>query len=213
MASHTGSMAGNDSLYKALFEQTGVIRVEEYEDLRDCATPFIRYPLPRGNRLGVITFSGAVGIQSIDAAESAGLALSNLTAESRKKLDLIHKTLGGHPIDIGPVSATAGVKIFEIYKECFDILQNDESVDCIYINTYVSHGLKPEYYSELLQYIGNCRQKPLAAWSYGPSRPLVLEFGELAESIGIPFFLTTAKAIRSLGYMARYAGWIGRNGI
>ncbi|MCK9275512.1 MAG: CoA-binding protein [Syntrophales bacterium] len=208
MASHTGSMAGNDSLYMSLFRQTGVIRVEEYEDLRDCATPFLRYPLPKGNRLGIITFSGAVGIQSIDAAEKAGLALSVLTAESRKELSSIHNTLEGHPIDIGPVSATAGTEIFTIYKHCFDVLKKDETVDCIYLNTYVSHGLKPDYYNELFQYIGSCREKPVALWSYGPSGQLVSECGKLSESFGIPFFYTTAKAIRSLGYMARYAGWI-----
>ncbi len=207
MASHTGSLAGDDNLYRGLFAQAGIIRVEEYEDLRDCATPFVRYPLPKGNRLGVITFSGAVGIQSIDVAEAMGLTLSPLTHKSRKALDLLHDTLGGHPVDIGPVSATAGVEIFTIYKRCFDILTHDDTVDCIYLNTYVSHGLKPEFYNELLDYIGNYREKPVVAWSYGPSRKLVTEFGELAESYGIPFFFTTAKAIRSLGYMARYAGW------
>ncbi len=68
MASHTGSLAGNENLYRGLFNQSGIIRVEEYEDLRDCATPFLRYPLPRGNRLGIITFSGSIGIQCIDTA-------------------------------------------------------------------------------------------------------------------------------------------------
>ena len=211
MASHTGSMAGNDSLYTALFEQSGIIRVEEYEDLRDCATPFIRYPLPRGNRLGVITFSGAVGIQTIDAAETFGLTSSNLTSKSRNKLDLLHESLGRHPIDLGPVSATAGFEVFNIYERCFDILKKDDTVDCIYLNAYVSYALKPEFYNDLLSHIGNYREKPVVAWAYGPSKQLVMEFSELAESHGIPAFFTTAKSIRSLGYMVHYAGWRKNN--
>lgn len=207
MASHTGSMAGNADLYQAVLRQGGALRVEEYEDLRDCATPFLRFPLPKGNRLGVITFSGAIGIQCIDAAEANGLSLGKLSPESRQKLTAISDTMGSHPIDVGPASATAGAEIFNMYEKCFNILRADENIDCIYLNAYVSHGLKPAYYEELLRYIGSCREKPIVCWCYGPSRQLVLEFGVLAECLGIPFYLNSRKAVRSLSYMAKYARW------
>ena len=207
MASHTGSMAGDANLYQALFRQAGIIRVEEYEDLRDCATPFLRFPLPRGNRIGIITYSGAIGIQCIEAAESAGLALGNLSPEGRQKLAAVSDTLGTHPVDVGPATVTAGAELFNMYRKCFDILREDENIDCIYLNTYVSHGLKPEYYTDLLCHIGSCREKPIVSWCYGPGRQLVHEFGSLAERSGIPFYLTSKKAIRSLSYMAQYARW------
>lgn len=207
MASHTGSMFGNADLYQAVLRQGGALRVEEYEDLRDCATPFLRFPLPKGNRLGVITFSGAIGIQCIDAAEANGLSLGKLSPESRQKLTAISDTMGSHPIDVGPASATAGAEIFNMYEKCFNILRADENIDCIYLNAYVSHGLKPAYYEELLRYIGSCREKPIVCWCYGPSTQLVLEFGVLAECLGIPFYLNSRKAVRSLSYMAKYARW------
>ncbi len=205
MSSHTGSMAGNAALYEAVLKQGGALRVLEYEDLRDCATPFLRYPLPRGNRLGVITFSGAIGIQCIDAASANGLALGELSPASRRELAALADTLGNHPIDVGPASAVVGAGVFDLYKKCFDILRKDENIDCIYLNGYISHALRPAYYEELLRYIGSFREKPIVSWCYGPSKQLVLEFGELAERLGIPFYLTTAKAIRSLSYMAGYA--------
>jgi len=207
MASHTGSMAGNASLYSAILKQGGALRVEEYEDLRDCATPFLRFPLPKGNRLGIITFSGGIGIQCIDTAEANGLILGELSQESRRKLASLSDTLGSHPIDVGPASATAGAQIFSLYKKCFDILRKEENIDCIYFNGYVSHGLKPAYYEELFRYIGSCREKPMVSWCYGPSRQLVWEFGDLAERCGIPFYATSSKAVRSLAYMAKYARW------
>lgn len=207
MASHTGSMAGNTELYQAALRQGGALRVEEYEDLRDCATPFLRYPLPQGNRLGIITFSGAIGIQAIDAAEACGLSLGKLSSESRRELSAVSGTLGGHPIDVGPASATAGAGIFDLYQKCFDILAADENIDCIYLNTYVFNGLKPAYYEDLLGRIGSCRGKPVVGWCYGPSQQLVCEFGKLAERHGIPFYLNSRKAVRSLSYMARYAHW------
>lgn len=205
MASHTGSLAGNANLYDALLKQGGALRVDEYEDLRDCATPFLRYPLPEGNRLGIITFSGAIGIQAIDAAEACGLSLGKLSPESRRKLASLSGTLGSHPIDIGPASATAGVGIFDLYQKCFDILAADENIDCIYLNTYVSNGLNPAFYEELLGRIGAFRRKPVVSWCYGPSLQLVCDFGKLAERHGIPFFLNSRKAVRSLSYMARHA--------
>ncbi len=207
MASHTGSMAGNASLYAGLFRQGGILRVDEYEDLRDCATPFLRFPLPRGNRLGVITYSGAIGIQCIDAAEAGGLAPGKLSPASRRRLADIHETMGSHPIDLGPASATAGAETINMYRKCFDVLREDGQIDCIYLNSYVSHGYRPENYVGLLRYIGSCREKPIVCWCYGPSRQLVLEFGNLAERAGVPFYLSSKKAVRSLGYMARYAAY------
>jgi len=207
MASHTGSLAGNENLYRGLFSQSGIIRVEEYEDLRDCATPFLRYPLPRGNRLGIITFSGSIGIQCIDTAEVSGLTIGALSEANRESLAGLDPTLGGHPIDVGPASATAGENLLSLYQRSFDILAADENIDCIYLNTYLSHVVRPEYYDGLLQHIGDFREKPIVAWAYGTSRRLVEDFGTLAESRGIPFFFTTRKAIRSLGYMVRYASW------
>lgn len=207
MASHTGSLAGNENLYRGLFSQSGIIRVEEYEDLRDCAAPFLRYPLPRGNRLGVITFSGAIGIQCIDTAEVSGLTLGALSEASTRSLMRIDPSLGGHPVDVGPASATAGEGLLAMYRQAFDLLAADENIDCLYVNTYLSHIVRPEYYEELLRHIGAFRDKPVVAWAYGTSRRLVEEFGVLAESYGIPFFFTTRKAIRSLGYMARYSLW------
>ncbi len=93
-----------------------------------------------------------------------------------------------HPIDVGPASATVGAGIFDMYKKGFDILRKDEHIDGIYLNGYISHGLKPAYYEELLCHIGSCREKPIVSWCYGPSRQLVLEFAELAERFGIPFY-------------------------
>jgi acyl-CoA synthetase (NDP forming) len=207
MASHTGSLAGKANLYEAVLKQGGALQVEEYEDLRDCATPFLRYPLPRGNRLGIITFSGAIGIQCIDAAEAGGLVLGELSPESRRRLAAANDTLGGHPIDVGPASATAGAGIFTLYKQCFDVLREDENIDCIYLNGYISHGLQPAFYEDTLRYIGSCREKPIVSWCYGPSQKLVLEFGALAEGFGIPFYLSSRKAVRSLSCMAGYARW------
>ncbi|MCX7981869.1 MAG: CoA-binding protein [Syntrophales bacterium] len=205
MASHTGSLAGNNELYRALMIQAGIIPVEEYEDLRDGALPFLFCHLPKGNRLGIITFSGAVGIQSIDLAADLGLQVANLNGDSRERLKTMHDTLGGHPVDVGPASAVVGAEIFHLIRECYNILQGDEGVDMIYLNTYVSPMAHPLFYEEILTYIAANKEKPIVLWSYGPIPELVREFGQLAGKHGLPFFSTTRQAIRSLSYIVRYA--------
>lgn len=205
MTSHTGSLAGNYDLYRALMSQAAVIPVEEYEDLRDCALPFLCYNLPRGDRLGIFTFSGAVGIQTIDLAEELGLNVARLSPESVEQLQSLHPTLGGHPVDVGPASAVVGAGIFALLRGCFDLLRRDEGVDLIYLNTYVSPVVHPAFYEEILQYISSFRDKPVVLWSYGPSSELVREFMQLAGKYRLPFFSTTRKAIRSLSYLVRYA--------
>src|SRR5512143_1967092 len=71
-ASHTGSLSGEDRLYRAAFSQTGAIRAESLSQLVDLARVFTTQPLARGNRLGIITTSGSLGALSADVAASSG---------------------------------------------------------------------------------------------------------------------------------------------
>ncbi|TFG38553.1 MAG: hypothetical protein E4H39_00025, partial [Syntrophobacterales bacterium] len=173
MASHTGSMAGDDRLYEGLFKQSGIIRVEEYMDLLDLAKVFIYQPLPKGNRIGVITFSGAIGIHCVDAANAVGLELGKLSEVSTQKLLDVNPLLNGHPIDLGPVSAAAGTELFTFYKESFDVFTEDENIDCIYLNAYVSKLLQPESYRGLFKRMSENRAKPTVLWAYGASVPFI----------------------------------------
>lgn len=211
MASHTGSIAGQDSLYNALFHQAGIIRVDEYEDLLLTSKAFLSQPLPKGNRLGVISLTGAMGIQCIDAAGENGLVLGELSMNSTRNLLAVSPTLAGHPIDLGPASAANGIDFFTYYRQCFDILMADDNIDCVYLNTYISSYLTPDVYEEVLRHMAGNLRKPVVAWSYGPSTESVTKLGALTEKCGIPFYPTTRKAIQALGCLVRYARWRGRN--
>jgi acetate---CoA ligase (ADP-forming) len=207
MASHTGSIAGRDNLYEALFTQAGIIRVDDYEDLMEMAKVFLTQPLPKGNRLGIISLTGAIGIQCIDIATQCGLVPGDLSGTSIEKLLHISPTLTGHPVDLGPASASRGPDLFSYYERCFDVLMEDDAIDCIYLNTYISSYLKPDIYNDVLRHMGRNITKPVVAWSYGPSSEAVRQLGALTDQHGIPFYPTTRKAIKALGYLVRYAKW------
>src|SRR3989304_2113777 len=56
--SHTGALAGSDAVYAAAFKQAGVIRAEDEEELADIVLALCHLPLPRGNRVGILTMGG-----------------------------------------------------------------------------------------------------------------------------------------------------------
>jgi acetate---CoA ligase (ADP-forming) len=207
MASHTGSISGQDSLYDALFKQAGIIRADDYEDLLEGAKVFLSQPLPQGNRMGIISLTGAIGIQCIDIGAQYGLVPGALSRDSRETLLSISHTLASHPIDLGPATAANGMDLLTYYTRCFDVLMEDSAIDCIYLNLYISSYLTPDFYKDVLEHMGRNLKKPVVAWSYGPSSDAVRNLGRLIEHHGIPFYLTTRKAIQALGYMVWYAKW------
>ncbi|MBU3917068.1 CoA-binding protein, partial [bacterium] len=105
-ASHTGSLSGEDHLYEGMFKQTGAIRTESLVELIDYAKTFATQPLPKGNRLGIITGSGSMGALATDAAIDAGLEVpmpSKTTIKKMKKIATDWMNVK-NPLDVGPSS-------------------------------------------------------------------------------------------------------------
>lgn len=86
VSSHTGSLAGSDSVYDALLIQSGVQRVDTIAELFDYAALYTTQSLPQGNRVAIITNAGGPGIMATDAAIRYGLRLAELSDETRDKL-------------------------------------------------------------------------------------------------------------------------------
>ncbi len=86
VSSHTGSLAGSDSVYDALLAQSGVQRVDTIAELFDYAALYTTQPLPHGNRVAIITNAGGPGIMATDAAMRHGLKLAELSEATKDKL-------------------------------------------------------------------------------------------------------------------------------
>ena len=108
-ASHTGSMSGEDYIYRAAFAQAGAIRAESFSQLIDLARVFTTQPLLRGNRLGIITTSGSLGALATDVAVSSGLTVPPLSPSVVTQAGQISPDWMNvkNPLDIGP-SGTFG---------------------------------------------------------------------------------------------------------
>ncbi len=86
VSSHTGSLAGSDSVYDALLAQSGVQRVDTIAELFDYAALYTTQPLPKGPRVAIITNAGGPGIMATDAAVRNGLQLAVLSEATKEKL-------------------------------------------------------------------------------------------------------------------------------
>jgi acyl-CoA synthetase (NDP forming) len=73
--SHTGSLAGSDSAYRAAFARGGAIVIEEFEGLMEAAQFFAKAPSPRARGVAVLAASGGAAIMAADKAEIYGIAL------------------------------------------------------------------------------------------------------------------------------------------
>lgn len=125
VSSHTGSLAGSDSVYDALLLQAGVQRVDTIAELFDYASLYTMQPLPRGGRVAIITNAGGPGIMATDAAMRHGLKLAELSDATKQKLKpSLPATASLHnPIDvIGDARA-------DRYKAAVRTVLEDENVD------------------------------------------------------------------------------------
>lgn len=86
VSSHTGSLAGSDSLYDALLIQAGVQRVDSIGELFDYAAVYVSQPMPKGNKVAIVTNAGGPGIMATDAAVRHGLKLADISEETKSAM-------------------------------------------------------------------------------------------------------------------------------
>jgi acyl-CoA synthetase (NDP forming) len=86
IASHTGSLAGNEVVWEAVFKQTRAIRADTIEDMIETICVLQYYPKTVGGRVCIVGFSGGVGVLATDACETAGLSLPVLDTSVQEEL-------------------------------------------------------------------------------------------------------------------------------
>ena len=101
--SHTGSLVGaSDVTVDALFRENGVIRTDTLAEMFDVAMLLATQPAPTGNRVGIVTNAGGLGILCADTCEANGLVLPSLSEETVNELHafLPSEASMGNPVDM-----------------------------------------------------------------------------------------------------------------
>lgn len=128
-SSHTGSLAGADKAADALLKQSGVIRELKLESLFSTAKVFSTCPIPKGNRVAIITNSGGPGIMATDAVCEHGLEIAKISDATKDKLRSFLPSTASvkNPIDM---IASASM---EQYTETIKTVLADENVDMLMV--------------------------------------------------------------------------------
>lgn len=127
--SHTSSVAGNDALYDAAFEQYGIIRADTVSELFNTSRVFDKQPLPKGNKVAIMTVVGGPSIICVDMLHRRGQAkLAKFSEETTKELKshLSKAAVVGKPD--GYIDMTASVTA-ELHEEILSILMKDDDID------------------------------------------------------------------------------------
>jgi acyl-CoA synthetase (NDP forming) len=101
-ASHSAALASLDVGVDALFTQAGVIRTNTLEELFEVVSLLSSQAAPQGNRVGVVTNGGGLGILLADACEAQGLVLPRLSDETERRLRTFLPAQAGfaNPVDM-----------------------------------------------------------------------------------------------------------------
>lgn len=127
--SHTGSIAGTDAAADTLLAQSGVLRVESFREMFALAAALISQPLPKGDRIAVVTNAGGPGILATDAVESSGLVMSKLGATTTKALA---KALPPEASLRNPVDLIASADAAR-YRKALRAVVKDPAVDALLV--------------------------------------------------------------------------------
>jgi acetyl coenzyme A synthetase (ADP forming)-like protein len=202
-SSHTGALiAASDVTVDALFRQAGVIRTDTLEELFDVASLLANQPLPRGNRVGIITNAGGPAILCADACEARGLEVPVLSESSQTKLRafLPAGASAANPVDM-IASAPAGH-----YRQAIEIVANDDNVDAlIVIFTPPLVTRAEDVAREIVDAVKTIdRDKPvLSVFLSAQAKPEELR----SSDIRIPSYSYPETAAIALARAARYRQW------
>ncbi len=128
--SHTGGLAGIGLSTELIFNKTGILTFRDEEEMCQAAIAFANQPIPKGNRVGLITDTGGPAIIATDELVDLGLEIPPLSeiAKSSLKEKLYPEASVQNPID---VLATAAAPH---YRAAMDTLLEEDQIDSIYIN-------------------------------------------------------------------------------
>jgi acyl-CoA synthetase (NDP forming) len=123
--SHTGKLTGADGVVDGAFRQSGVVRVDDIDELIEVSQMFARAKPPHGDAVCLYSISGGTGAHLADVCSSAGLRLPKLSATTQQRLhEWIPETLDvSNPVDSGghPTGDARGIKILETLVQDPDI--------------------------------------------------------------------------------------------
>ncbi|MGX4768786.1 acetate--CoA ligase family protein [Bradyrhizobium guangdongense] len=162
-ASHTASMAGWSAAYDAVFATYGFIVSNDLDEALTIAAVLTSNPLPKGDRVGVVTVSGGAGIWGTDAVALQGLQVPELSEPIQAEIKALMPSYGTarNPIDVTAQGVTSGG-----LQKSVDLLTVSDEVDAILVVLSLSSEVRKPFKEPELTPVLAAQHKPVVFYSY-----------------------------------------------
>lgn len=198
-SSHTGALAGSDLAYNTAFKRSGVLRVSSMAELFDLAIAFVNQPVPKGDRVAIVTNSGGPGIIATDKVEAYGLQMARFSKET---IEDLRQNLPAEAGIYNPVDVLGDAKA-DRFKFALEKVLKDENVDSVAVLLCPVAVTEPvETAQALIEHNKAYPEKTIIA-SYMGGQGLA-EGTKLLTTNGIPCFSMPEPAIAAIAGMSAY---------
>ena len=198
-ASHTGSLGGSYNVVRGALEQANIISLDSYEELTGSLKALAWQPVPKGNRVAMITNGAGPVIAAIDNFERLGLAIAEISSNTLAKLKEHYPPtyVIGNPCDITG-SATA-----DDYRYAIQAFMDDPNVDIIMPWFVFQDDPLEETIVDILQGFQKQRKKPILVGAMGG--PFTQKISKRIEDTNVPVYHSVTTWVTAAGSIAKWA--------
>jgi acetyl coenzyme A synthetase (ADP forming)-like protein len=207
-ASHTGALAGSNEVYDGAFKQVGIIRVDTSDELLDIGETMAKCPLPKGNRIAILSDGGGHATMAADATEKYGLSLPVLSAETQDNLAKVIPEGAIHSLK-NPVDFASEADLW-LFSMCTEVLLQCEEIDGVVIaggfgGTVITFPAMVKIEEEIAPEIAKLVKKynkPIIAHSmFYDYKPKALD---ILSRHGVPVYSAVEMAVKCMSSLAQY---------
>lgn len=201
-SSHTGALAGADKAVSAMLGQCGVIRENTMLDMFEVAQAFANCPLPKSNKMAILTNAGGPGIMGTDAAISYGLEIAKLDPQTVSNLKQL---LPPQASTRNPVDTIAAVST-QMYCDAMDILIQDPNVDSLIALLVPLVHIDAVEVARTMMKAQKKYNKPVLGVMMS-SDEVYKQIYNIKDEAMIPFYKFPESAAYALSKMHQYSQW------
>ncbi|MDW3667902.1 MAG: acetate--CoA ligase family protein [Nitrososphaeraceae archaeon] len=197
-ASHTGSLGGSFAVISGAFEQTGIISVDSYEELTSALKALTWQPVPKGNRIAMVTNGAGPIIAAIDNFERLNLELAQLSDQTIKSFKEHYPAtyVIGNPCDVtGSASA-------DDYRFAIQAFLDDPNVDIVMPWFVFQDDPLEEKIVDILGDLQKHKKKPILVGAMGG--PFTEKISKKIEAFNIPVYESVITWITAAGSLAKW---------
>src|ERR671933_815042 len=198
-ASHTGSLGGSYSVIKGALDQMQVISVDSYEELTGSLKALTWQPIPKGNRVAMVTNGAGPIIAAIDHFERLNLQIAEISEQTKEAFKEHYPStyIIGNPCDI------TGSASVEDYKFAIQTFMDDPNIDIIMPWFVFQDDPLEETVVDVLANFQKQMKKPILVGAMGG--PFTQKLSKRIEDANVPVYHTVITWATAAGSLAKWS--------